>query len=511
MILIYWIVIIIGFFLTISFIQIYIRRPWLGNYLKYRLRHRAPKPTPENPIHIIFCFVDHFEPKENCKDLAIQKARMEAWYERYPKIANKYHDADRRFPQHTWFYQVEDWETSDLDLDYLKMLADLTYWGTGEVELHIHHNQPQNGFFPEVNSGEKLENLIEQMKDFFSQTGALVTAEENPQKIYGFIHGMFALDNAHGGEYCGVNNEFEVLEKTGCYADFTMPAGVYIAQSKKINSIYYVEDNPEKPRSHDSGIDVEVNKSPSGNVLSIQGPMWVNFFKQPRKWKVSVENANVDAAMPPITSRVDRWIQTNVHVKGQPNWVFVKIHTHGTREDSFPVYFDEPADEMFRHLTEKYNDGNHYVLHFVTAREAYNIVKAAEAGCTGNPNDFRDYLVKPYANSKIRTNAHYKLKSWTTNSCSLEIKNSQSNISLEFKEMSLKRIQVEELATFTLEDLREDNLCKLELSGKGRCNLEMRDRPIRQCTINGKPVRADNTLTIETSLARGKSNIELSY
>jgi hypothetical protein len=37
-------------------------------------------------------------------------------------------------------------------------------------------------------------------------------------------------------------------------------------------------------------------------------------------------------------------------------------------------------------------------LHYVTAREAYNIARAAEAGHSGDPNDYRDFLVPPPAN-----------------------------------------------------------------------------------------------------------------
>jgi len=49
---------------------------------------------------------------------------------------------------------MEDREHSDLDKDYLKQLADLTYNGSGEAELHIHYNQPEQGYFPEVDTGE---------------------------------------------------------------------------------------------------------------------------------------------------------------------------------------------------------------------------------------------------------------------------------------------------------------------------------------------------------------------
>jgi len=37
-----------------------------------------------------------------------------------------------------------------------------------------------------------------------------------------------------------------------------------------------------------------------------------------------------------------------------------------------------------------------YVLHYVTAREMYNIAKAAEAGLAGDPGRYRDFeLPKP--------------------------------------------------------------------------------------------------------------------
>jgi hypothetical protein len=41
---------------------------------------------------------------------------------------------------------------------------------------------------------------------------------------------------------------------------------------------------------------------------------------------------------------------------------------------------------MHEHLESVYNDGKNYVLHYVTAREMYNIVKAAEAGKSGDPH-----------------------------------------------------------------------------------------------------------------------------
>ena len=55
----------------------------------------------------------------------------------------------------------------------------------------------------------------------------------------------------------------------------------------------------------------------------------------------------------------------------------------------------DPMEAMHEYLERQYNDGNKYVLHYVTARETYNIIKAAEAGMDGNPGSYRDYLLPP--------------------------------------------------------------------------------------------------------------------
>lgn len=51
--------------------------------------------------------------------------------------------------------------------------------------------------------------------------------------------------------------------------------------------------------------------------------------------------------------------------------------------------------DMHSYLENAYNDGRRHVLHYVTAREVYNIIKAAEAGKSGNPNDWRDFVLPP--------------------------------------------------------------------------------------------------------------------
>jgi len=43
------------------------------------------------------------------------------------------------------------------------------------------------------------------------------------------------------------------------------------------------------------------------------------------------------------------------------------------------------------------NDNRRWRLHYVTAREMYNMIKAAEAGHDGDPSGYRDFAITPPA------------------------------------------------------------------------------------------------------------------
>jgi hypothetical protein len=96
---------------------------------------------------------------------------------------------------------------------------------------------------------------------------------------------------------------------------------------------------------------------------------------------------------PAVADRVDNWIAQRIGVVGKPDWVFVKVHSHGCQEMNFNATLGSLAAEMHQYLQKKYNDGANFVLHYVTAREVFNLIKAAEAGRTGDPNQYRDYVL----------------------------------------------------------------------------------------------------------------------
>jgi hypothetical protein len=327
--------------------------------------------------------VDHFEPISLGSTREQERERMRDWLERYPALAARHKDSDGRFPQHTWFYPGEAYE-----LEYLNNLAGLCEQGLGEIELHLHHGN---------DTSASLRAKIEQAIMDFEKHGALVTKETPSKHVYGFIHGNMAFDNAmNNPALCGVNDEITVLKGTGCYADFSLPTAPAVSQTRKVNTIYYATDDPNQPKSHDTGIDVEVGRPPSGDLMIVQGPLAFNWSS--RKWGIipRIENAEIQSSNPPTSARVRNWVKQHIHVKGRPEWVFVKVSCHGAEDRSREILLGEPADQMYSLLEREYRDRAGYRLHYVTARELYNVVKAAEAGLKGDPGLYRDYVIPRY-------------------------------------------------------------------------------------------------------------------
>lgn len=347
---------------------------WLPNYIRQSL---TPNPVNkvQGPVHIMFLMADHWEPRS---DEVVHK-----WAAEYPPIARRHHDADGVMPQHTFFWMFFEADEKK-SFEYLQNLAGLSYGRYGEVEKHLHHDEDTSqGFIEKMNAAQQLAVW----------TGSNITAETTPRKTFGFIHGRWALDNSRGDKSCHVNNELILLRELGCYADFTMPAWGRMASSM-INEIYYATDDPEKPKSYDKGVPMAVGKPGVGDILMFTGQSVISFHGL----RPVYDHGEISEKDIPTPDRIDAWIRKGVHVDGQPDWIFVKVFTHGAFPEIVPVILGDWRERMHEYLEKNYNDGTRYVLHYVTAREAYNIAKAAEAGKTGNPNQYRDYLIPPYVN-----------------------------------------------------------------------------------------------------------------
>jgi hypothetical protein len=347
---------------------------WLPSYIVSRPRGGFVSPT-----HVLFCFVDHYEPLGGGVTVTKGLDRVRRWREQYPKLAERFRDADGRRPQHTFFYPAEEYRP-----DLLDELSRLCAAGSDEVEIHLHHDN---------DTAEHLSQTIEKFKLQLRRHGFLPT-DPGGKIRYAFIHGNWALDNSRpDGRWCGVNNELQVLRNTGCYADFTLPSAPSECQTRKINSIYYATDDPLRPKSHDTGTNVCVGGKESGDLLLVQGPLALNWNRRKFGLLPRIENADVAGHAPATPARIDDWVRQRIGVQGRPDWIFVKIHTHGCQERNTEAVLGQWAIRMHEHLQQRYNDGKNFLLHYVTARELFNLVKAAEAGRYANPNQFRDFVL----------------------------------------------------------------------------------------------------------------------
>jgi hypothetical protein len=351
---------------------------WLWPYLT-RQRHQAA------PVSdVLLCLCDHFEPFHDASRAEALR-RVHEWSARFPELSARFRDADGRPSAHTFFYPIEQY-----DEEILEELAALGRRAHTEVEIHLHHDR---------DTAAGLRQTLAEGKQHLLHHG-LLSRDSAGAVRFAFIHGDWALDDSHpSGRHCGVRNELDVLRQAGCYGDFTMPSAPSPTQTRTINSIYYAADTPA-PKSHDRGLPLRVG-SPlgpdDGRLLMVQGPLGLNWRR--RKFGVlpRLENGEVSGANPPTVDRLRLWLDLRVHVLGRPEWVVVKLHTHGALPRNMTALLGEPLAEFYGSLPEVNHHGNRLRYHFVTARELTNVVLAAEAGHSGDPGLYRDFRYRSEA------------------------------------------------------------------------------------------------------------------
>lgn len=318
-------------------------------------------PRPGEPVHLIFAICDHYEPKRGGVSAEKARARVRQWVDEYPRQFDRFRDAHGRPPQYSFFYPADEY-----DPELVEMVAGLCRRGYGEVEVHLHHDH---------DTADNLRNtLLEFKRTLHERHGLLARDRRTGEVVYGFIHGNWALDNSrHDGRWCGVNNELDVLRETGCYADFTMPSAPSETQTRKVNRIYWAVDDPKRPKSHDTGVDVGTARQPENGLLMIQGPLVLDWKK--RKWGIlpGLENSCLQGNQAPSISRLNRWIDAGVKVTTKPHWYFVKLYTHGVWEPNQDVLLGEPMVRFYEQLQQRTAEDPNFHVYYVTARQMANL------------------------------------------------------------------------------------------------------------------------------------------
>lgn len=419
---------------------------WKGYiwYKDYKQHIKASsKLTLGKPVDIILLLVDHYEPAK--RDGAKAVDTVVSWCDNYREVSKDFVDSDGVCPQHSWFYRYD-----FPDFNILNTISRYVYEGYGEIEFHLHH-----GF----DTSETFNEKIEQGVQWFNSAGAMISAEAQPEHRFAYIAGNWALDNGRNDpQFSGVNNEIGILSRNGCYADFTFPAIGCSAQPEKVNAIYYATDDPQKPKSYNTGVDVKVGGEESGDLMIVQGPIFLNAKKS------YLESGAVEFFEHYISERLQYWQNAHVHVKGRPEWIFVKLHTHGMQ--SRDVYEGGNFRELCEGVDKAFTQNQDYRLHYVTAREAYNIIKAAEAGLTGNPNEYRNYQIKEPANKKIHVNKAYTLVSYSDERVILKMHQPEVGTRISVKNKKMLHISGDNITRVTIS--YENGLVKdVAMDGQG--------------------------------------------
>ncbi len=351
---------------------------WAGSYFKGLLAGEYSRADETTDLFFIMC--DHWEPGRGPEAVA----RSQNWLDRYRQLVEGHTDSDGRLFQYTWYYPID-----RMDDNVLDQLAGAAADDLGEIEVHWHHNH---------NSSQEFSDDLAAALKKFAAVGALVEfPSAEPQ--WNFIHGNWALDGSSPGQ-CGINNEISIMQNQGCYADFTFPAIEATGQPEIINSIYYTHDTPE-PKSYNTGHLAQAGK-PQDGFMIFQGPLGMDF----RNPLLLIESAAIDNAegtglvgklRPPKnyadyfkTSRIALWDNIHVSVQGKPEWCFVKVHAHGHQD--MDILLDGQLEAMLDGV-EGYCEDRNIRLHYVTAREACNLVWAVEKGLTGTPSQYYDLVV----------------------------------------------------------------------------------------------------------------------
>jgi hypothetical protein len=312
-------------------------------------------------------------------------ARLDEYHEMARATGEAVRDVDGTKFRHTNFYPAEQYHPR-----ILEKMAEMQAEGLGDVEIHLHHG------IEKPDTAENLRKSLIEFRDILAEEHKCLSRMDGDGKpMYAFVHGNLALANSCGGKFCGVDEEMQILQETGCYADMTLPSAPDETQVPIINEIYECGLPLHEKMPHRKGKRIEVFGNQPQLPLIFQGPLVFNWTRRIKSLPVPrLEEGALVYNQPMDLARLNRWLSANVTVKGKSDWVFVKLYCHGFFDYDQSACIGEDARRFFGEIVENGEKTGKYKVHFATAREAFNMVAAAIDGKKGTPNDFRNYRLK---------------------------------------------------------------------------------------------------------------------
>lgn len=358
--------------------------PWLTRYPFWRAGEfvRRAKES-SGPSHLIFLVANHFEPGLGPTALT----RLEQWCKLARSTGDAIRDHDGTPFRHTNFFPAEQYERPLLD-----MLAGLQAEGYGEVEIHLHHGveAPDNA----ENTRRQLETFRDVLAEEHKCLSRVTESHPSSQPKYGFVHGNWALANSAGGRFCGVDSEMQILADTGCYADFTLPSVPFQSQVPRINSIYQCDNSFMEARPHRSGPNLKIGDQMRLPII-FTGPLVFDWTRRVRGLPVPrLEDGALAQNYPLTMDRLQRWRGAGIGIKDKPDWIFIKLYSHGFFDWDQDLMIGEQMKSFMGDVLESAENTGEFKVHFASAREAFNMVAAAVDGQDGSPGAYRDYKLR---------------------------------------------------------------------------------------------------------------------
>jgi hypothetical protein len=328
---------------------------WGPSYVRQRLRQITQRAAP--PLERVWVSIaDHFEPKWRHADLSTAQSRVALWRASWPEIASRCKpDSVGCPPRYTFFFPEEEYHPS-----LMEPLAEMVRSGIADVEVHLHHD------------GEGRQNFVDRISSFcrvLHNKHGLLRRREG-KLTFGFIHGNWALDNSRpDGRWCGLNDEIRVLRDLGCYADFTMPSGDSPTQARLVNTIYYCNGAPDRPKSYDDGVPVTPGGHATGDLLMIPGPIGMRWKD---RWLPRLETGELRCGNVATPYRVRRWVELAPRIGTDS---FIKLFTHGAQERNSSALLRDVLESALNMLVEEANR-RACAIHFVSAWQMYLAIEA---------------------------------------------------------------------------------------------------------------------------------------
>ncbi len=355
--------------------------PWLLRYPAWRAGELVSRwKNPTGVSHLIFVVANHFEP--GLGQMAL--TRLEKWCELARATGDSIRDHDGTPFRHTNFFPAEQYERPLLD-----MLSGLQADGYGEVEVHFHHGVER------PDSDENTRQMLTTFRDTLAEEHKCLSRETPADKpMYGFVHGNWALANSAGGRFCGVDSEMQILADTGCYADFTLPSVPFQSQVPRINAIYKCGHSLSEAKPHRSGPNLSLGDQLKLPII-FTGPLVFDWTRRVHGLPIPrVEDGALAQNYPLTLDRFKRWRSAGIGVKGRPDWIFIKLYSHGFFDWDQDIMIGEQMKRFMGQVLDMAERTGEFKIHFASAREAFNMVSAAVEGQNGEPGAYRDYKLR---------------------------------------------------------------------------------------------------------------------